>query len=222
MSFDLTSKITIIGMSGSGKTTLSRFIQKAYPRLVIFDRMHEYEVAKSDLNSCEVTDWRSFEKAVRWSLGRSRFRIVIHLDPRAGKDDVFFESALWALYARRDVCVVIEEVWNFANRHAMPRALKELYLTGRHRRIGVITTSQRPAEIHKTIIAMSQHVMCFQTFERNDVQYLAESIGQAAFELPNLKKYHYLHFQPGKGAAIRPPVGIRTKLNSLTQEISST
>jgi DNA helicase HerA-like ATPase len=77
-----------------------------------------------------------------------------------------------------------------------------MILTGRHRKNAVIVTSQRPAEVAKTLLSQSSHIFAGCFFEKNDMDYLASAVGSEVNRLPSLPIGHFLWFRPGKEAKI--------------------
>lgn len=192
--FSATDVVTILGKRGSGKTTLGRKIQSVYPRLVIFDRLHEYECEENE----EVETFDAFAEKIKWSLDQEQFKIVFRFDIEADNHDEVFNHALRVLYYRGSCCVVVEEVHNFASTHFLPQWFREILLTGRHRELSLILTSQRPAEIHKTLLSQSAHIFCGSMHESNDLRYLSSFMGDDAEKLPHLPQFRFLHFRPGE------------------------
>lgn len=195
--FSGTDKIAIFGRTGSGKTTLSKHIQKAFPKKVIFDRVREYFPEPGDENYKIVESFESFAVAIKAAMHLDRFKIIFRFPIEATNHDTVFNEALRVLYYVGNVTVVVDEVHNFATTHYLPRYLKEILLTGRHRRVSLITTSQRPANVHKDLVSQCGHLFVGQVHERNDIKYLESAIGDDARRLINIEQYHFLHFRPG-------------------------
>lgn len=182
-----------MGKRGSGKTTLSRKLQ-FFPRIVIFDRLHEYTSDEGKI----VKTFSEFADAIRDTVESSSFKIIFQFDIEQDNHSEVFNQALKLLYYRGSVAIVIEEVWNFASPHFLPKWFEELLLTGRHRGCALITTSQRPAAIHKTILSQSHHIFCGTLHERNDLRYLSEIMGESVDQLPKLGVFRFLWFRPGQ------------------------
>ena len=204
--FKSTDKITIIGKSGSGKTILCRKLHESglFKRVVVFDRMDEYS---PDNYNAVCYDFNQFTYAVKRLCNYPRFKILFKFNIEGTGHDDEFNEALRVLYYLGGVCIVVEETWNFSSAKFLPKWYREILLTGRHGQnkmlgegIGLITTSQRPAEVHKTIFSQSNHVFCGQLFENNDVKYVSEFIGSENAEkcrtLPIGKFLKYTINQP--------------------------
>jgi hypothetical protein len=202
--FSSADKITIIGKSGSGKTTLSKRLHESgmWPRVVIFDRMDEY----SPENASGVCyDFNQFSILIKKFYSEKRFRIIYKFNIEGNGHDDEFNEALRILYYMGGIMVVIEETWNFSSNKFLPKWYREILLTGRHGQnkltgngVGLITTSQRPAEVHKTVFSQSKHVFCGQLFENNDVKYVSEFIGSVNGEkCKTLRIGQFLHYEQG-------------------------
>lgn len=193
----------ILGKRGSGKTTLSRKIQKhsAFQRLIIFDRLGEYSDEKGEnVKICETVP--DFGAALKEFLKKPKFTLIFQFDIEATNHDEDFNQLMRALYYLGNFCIVIDEVHNFASTHFLPQWLREVLLTGRHRKLALIGTSQRPAEVHKTLLSQCHHIFAGTLHEKNDVDYLSKVMGPEAERLSKLKPYHFLHFRPGFPAKI--------------------
>ncbi len=199
--FGRTDVITALGRRGSGKTSLSRWIQTVYPRVVIFDRLNEYPEEHGP-GKWTVRTFDEFCEAVKGSHGLKRFKILFQFDIEEDNHSAVFDEAMRVIYYRGDLCVVVEEVHHFATAHHLPKWLKEVLLTGRHRALALIATSQRPAEVHKTLLSQCHHIFCGTLNEANDVKYLASVMGSAARRVAALKPFQFVHFRPGEPVSI--------------------
>lgn len=190
--FSATDVISVLGKRGSGKTTLGRTIQRAFPRVVIFDRLHEYN-SENTPGAVFCDSFESFAQKIIETVEAKRFKIIYRFDIEKTNHDEELNQALRILWYRGSVLIVIEEVHVFATAHHMPQWLKELILTGRHRGNGILITSQRPAEVHKTLLSQSHHLMVGPMHETNDLNYLRSVLGAGVDKLPRLQQFTFLH-----------------------------
>lgn len=200
--FKQTDLMAIFGRRGTGKSTLCKSIQKAFPRLIVIDLLHEY--TKKDCDYL-VDDFETFGAVLVKLLEakKKRFRVVYQFDVENSSDETEeFDRAMKLIYHFGNCMVVIEEIHHYMKREYMTEWLKKLVLVGRHRGVGLIATSQRPAEVSKTFVSQCHHVFAGVTFEKNDLKYFADTIGDASERLQNVKPFHFLHYQPGIGSQV--------------------
>ncbi|MGE0175395.1 MAG: hypothetical protein AB7T49_21610 [Oligoflexales bacterium] len=182
---------TILGFRGCGKTYLSRKIQEIYPRVIIIDVTGEYS------DGVECHDFDEFTDALQNSLNQENFRIIFHSHMDAGPEEkaaidhcirlaMLRSSAPEAKF--NNLLLVLEEVQNYSSAHTLPHYLRYAYLTGRHHGMAVLATSQRPAEVHKTILSQSHNLFVGYVQEANDVKYLSSRLGAQADQLYTLPK----------------------------------
>lgn len=144
---------TIFGMRGSGKSTLCRELQTYYPRVFVFDTLREYGPEQGTI----VTGYAEFARFVIQTQHSKVFRCIIRFPLGTDSFDEFDECCK-LLYYRGDCVVVLEEAQNFASIHRMGYWLDQICLTGRHKGVRFITTTQRIAKIHKTLISQASDV----------------------------------------------------------------
>lgn len=190
--FNETDKIFAMGRSGCGKSYLAKRIQDKYPRKIIFDTLYEY-----DTKGAEVADnFKSFcEKLVKINKEKPKnFTLIYRLDLDSDDNTDELDEALKLIYYLGDCLVVIEEVQIFATSHNLPKWLKNMVLTGRHQKIGVLFTSQRMGEINKTVLSQCSHLFIGNMVEQNDQRYISGFIGDDVSELAGLEDREFIYF----------------------------
>lgn len=188
--FKSTDIISILGRRGSGKSYLCKKIQTLYPRCIIFDTLHEYNDSDVDIM---CYDFEDFSKAVISTKNKSKFRICFQFEIGQDNTDIFNEC-LKLIYHRGSVCVVIEEVQNFSETHAygLTTWLKESLLTGRHRDIAIITTTQRAGQLHSAILSQSNHIFTGNLQGKSDLQNLSNTVGIDINIIKSLKEHTFI------------------------------
>jgi DNA helicase HerA-like ATPase len=186
----LTDCVLIMGSRGCGKSYLCQNIQKLWPRRIVFDTLDEYQ--EGDL----VYSFDEYSEKLQEYLKSKResFVLVFKFDPESDTDHVEFDQAMRLAYYYGNLQVVIEEVQEFSNPHTMPKWLKNCLLTGRHQKISVIATTQRPGELHKTILSQSSHIFCGRIIEGNDLRYVSSFLNQDAEKLSKLPDRRFVYF----------------------------
>ena len=192
--FDAVTVTSILGFRGCGKTYLSRKIQEIYPRVIIIDVTGEYS------DGIECHDFDEFAEALQNSVNQEKFRIIFHSHMDAGPEEkaaidqcirlaMLRSSAPEAKF--NNLLLVLEEVQNYSSAHTLPHYLRYAYLTGRHHGMAILATSQRPAEVHKTILSQSHNLFVGYVQEANDVKYLSSRLGAHADQLYTLPKRQF-------------------------------
>jgi energy-coupling factor transporter ATP-binding protein EcfA2 len=200
--FKAAEVLTILGKRGSGKTTLCKHAQRHYPRLIIFDLLGEYRGLRGP-DIFHVSSLAGFGQALKLTLDRPQFKIIIRVNLRDPDREAVFEELMILCYERKkfatqagsphtSIQVVIDEVHEYCHAHYMPAPFKEALLLGRHQEMGLILASQRPANVHKDILAQSHHLFCSLIVETNDFNYLKGYFGPDPEKLKSLPKYHFL------------------------------
>lgn len=173
-------------MRGSGKSTLCKKIQNFYPNVFIFDTLNEYENFNNTFyNYKEFSDYVIRTKDVKG------LRAVIRFPIEESQDHDYFDEFIKILYHRGNCTIVIEEIQNFASVYKIAPFLKQSSLTGRHKNINFITTTQRIAEIHKSLISQAHHIFTGYTDSPNDKKTLRE-YGFDLNQVEKLDKYQFL------------------------------
>lgn len=144
------SIVAVMGSTGAGKSTyVKQSLARANPRrLIIWDPMREYNklamvggvhTALNDLvAACEKN---------------SKFRVTFRPSPDDKVRAQQFNVVCALAYALGDLTFVVEELRFVTTPSRAPLRWAECTLTGRHKGLRIIGTSQRPASIDKDFLS---------------------------------------------------------------------
>jgi hypothetical protein len=191
--FISSDKILIMGRSGCGKSFLCRNLQTMWPRRVIIDSLGEYNDEPEKFNSFNSISNRLITASRE---NHEEFTLVFQFDPENENADETFNELIRILYYFGNILIVIEEVQLYSNPHFLPHWLRNSLLTGRHRNVGLIFTSQRPGEVNKTIVSQCRHLFCGNLIDKNDINYVAGFLNSESNKLINLKDRKFIYRGP--------------------------
>lgn len=139
--------LTIVGQKGSGKTQMSKHLSAIAPRLIVIDRLFEYDDGEV------FTDYKlALQYLARYWRAPS-FRAVV----RFTQDDEY-KNFFRYLAEISDRCpslpisVIVEEADFFMSPHMIDPGLSYLYRYGRHFRINVVSIARGDTDIHRDAV----------------------------------------------------------------------
>jgi len=158
-----------VGRRGSGKSTAAADLVRRCPRLAIFDLCGEHGWVPNVLQPSD------FERFIAWSLGRTRYAAALV------PEDLDRDLALWArlCFERGDLVLLAEELPMYSQPAFLPPQLDRIVRLGRHRRISLLWTAQRAAEVPRRVTAATDAFILFRQTEPRDLDALAERCGAA-------------------------------------------
>lgn len=190
------SPITVVlGQRGSGKTTWVKRQLPTLPRFILWNTVND------DYTGFEVVNDTEGLYHYVWKKRHGICQVVVNYLGERGQEEKELEGLLFTCQvaeAVENVCLVIEEIDQYATTQVMPYELRRLLKLGRHFGVSMIAVSRRPAEINRLITSQAQRFICFKTIEPNDVRYLTSIIGESARELPEIPLLHYLDWRHGQ------------------------
>lgn len=182
-----------LGRRGMGKTYLGEQIRRAYPRVVTFDTIHEHSDGEIFYSFFEFSE-RVLHAA---KTGEKEFHFIVRFDLEKEDNKNVFNESLRILFHMGGVFIRIEEIQQLSSPHTLPLWLKNLLTMGRHRKIGMLFSTQMPRYCNKGLISQASHVFCGQLHEKADIEYVRSVLGDRAFELKDLPARKFLYFSPG-------------------------
>lgn len=197
----------IYGRRGSGKSTLARIFCEDAPRVLVLDTLGEY----GDRRSWRVAASRSeLKRALVEGVRKGLFRIAYRIDARRANpiDEASFladcaAAAQVNFPADPDPLLLVIDEANLAYPVEAARtdrcaALRALVLQGRHKGVGLLFITQRPANIGMDARSQAAEVFSFSLAAPNDVRAVAELAPDADRQLKLLPAFHFLRIADGK------------------------
>ena len=178
-----------------------------FPRVITFDPLSQY---KPDAGELVLHDPDQLKAAMRDAGKSEPFRVLYQ--PRRGSILDNWRQVGVIAYARGNLLLCIDEMGMLteAGQFAIDSPgrepiLKSIVHYGRHRKIDVICTAQRPTDVARRYTALCSEIRCFQTNENRDLTYLRERMGESATRtLTRLPKFVFLHWTDDGTALYRP------------------
>lgn len=198
----------VIGKRGCGKSCEQRRMGRTFPRVITFDPLSQYKAEPGEL---VVHDPGELD-AVTKPSGKARpFRVLYQ--PRHGSVIENWREVGVIAYARGNLLLCIDEMgmlteqskFKVDNDEGRDPILEDIVHYGRHRKIDVICTAQRPTDVARDYTALCSELRCFQTNENRDLTYLRERMGESATKkVTQLPKFVFLHWTDDGTALYRP------------------
>ncbi|MFH0772551.1 MAG: AAA family ATPase [Candidatus Omnitrophota bacterium] len=196
--------IVIFGRKGCGKTTLLKKIVSSNERVIFFDPTCQMTegVLISDPQSLIGFLAINFHK---------KYRVIYQPDKGKPINSVLTEDKDETDYIERhfgavcqivnclyDVFFAVDEVDTVSDSSKCPDSFRSIIARGRHNKISLITTTQRPPQTPRMLTSQADVFISFQQHEPNDIKYLQSFFGDKSQELKDLEKFEYIEYKDGK------------------------
>ena len=165
-----TDIIAILGKRGSGKSTFLKWlISKLKYSIVLLDTMLEH---------------KRYGKHV----------MLVKPKPFKTQYNSLLKYAIELALNTKSI-LAIDELSYYQNPRNIPKKLNDFVQYGRHFNTGFIFTSRRPAEIHKNILANTNHFFIFKIDLPNDIYYLSSYVPiKLLHKLKRLTPHSFIYY----------------------------
>lgn len=168
--------ILIFGRTGSGKTYLAkRFIHKL-DRVIIIDKMFEYNEGQIFYSFPELAEFILKNKP-------ENFKFVCRFE---NDDDI--ENLFKLCWYLKNLTLVVEESEMYISPYTKQSEFLKLIRYGRHKAISIIAIARRVVELSNDVKANADTIISYKQILSKDIQYLK----QLGFtKVDNLKQYEF-------------------------------
>ena len=199
--------LTMVGPTGQGKTTLAIELLKERVRLfgshVVIMATKPKDLTLTKLGWPIIREWPpgyGQEHVIYWP----RFGDV---RSAAGRQRKAFEHTMAEIFADGGRTVFIDEVAYFANTLKMERMLNMFYQQGRSLNLLVVSGTQRPRAVPRTMFSEASWFIAFRTADEDELRRVGEIGGTDSnairAAMRSLKPHEFLMVRTRTGEMVR-------------------
>lgn len=188
--FKSNDMLAIIGKNQTGKTTFAKKqILPHYDRYIFYDPKIQNINVKHDILVTNPTELK--KNITKYDYILYQPKIVEPSDFDKVCEIIFKEGDNQKEY--RGNCLYVDEVMDVSSVNKIERYHKMILTQGSGKGIAMINVSQRPSDIHNTILSESTQFFVFKLALDPDIVKMQKIIGSAADEVGRLPYYHFLY-----------------------------
>lgn len=170
--------LLVFGRTGSGKTFFVKKIIDKLHRVIIIDKMYEYDGDIIFYNLNDLINWFLKNKP-------ATFKIVCRFE-----SDNDIENLFKFVWFAKNLVLVVEESELYISPYQKQSEFLKLIRYGRHRSISIIAVARRVVELSNDVKANADKIITFKQILKKDLEYL-EHLGFNKDEVLNLQQYEY-------------------------------
>lgn len=191
-------RVVIFGTTQSGKSTLFRYLVRLYKRVIVYDPMHQHNALGRIVHNPDLL----------LAAFREHNKVVF----QPNEDTLAnFEQVCKLCLGLSNFLFAVEEAHYYARKTFLPPKFGQLLKTGANRGIGVVAISQRPAELHNTVISLAAHRVSFILDMQSDIEVLHDYFGELALKLPQLPPYFFIHKKIREPTIVHAPIKLSSR-----------
>lgn len=172
---DVQNKIVgVVGRKGSGKSTKMREILERCPCLFLMDTMGEHSWIPN-----RFSDLRQAYRFLSWASAQKYFAGALIPLRSLEKEFVLLADLV---YLAGNLTFGVEEAPMFCQPSYLPPQFDRIVRLGRHRKINLVWTAQRMAEVARRLTAATDAFVLFAHTEPRDLGAIAERCGSEVAE----------------------------------------
>lgn len=166
--------ISVIGGKGTGKTTLLKMLLKDRHSTLVLDPLNVINSKVIDAYRMSLSSATNDEQAkkiakVAGHMLSQKKNVVISFVDMLREEEQYFIDLMLPLIRWKDGYIFIDEIHEFVPIHGGSVEVHRFIRHCRNQNIGAIITTQRPASVHKDVLALTDYLILFRLTWTHDV-----------------------------------------------------
>lgn len=190
MIINTNDRVSIFGRTGSGKTFFSKnWLLPHYDNYVFWDIKHENIDA---IHNIIITSPKDLKKVLANPTKKlTPQKILYQPEVPTDKD---FNDICEIIFENKNTALYVDEASAITSPTKILYWHKVIVTQGRSYNVGIINASQRPRDVHNSLISESEHLFVFSLNLETDINKVRQQIGDAADEIRYLPEHHFLYY----------------------------
>lgn len=185
--------ITVIGGKGTGKTTLLMMLLKQTSPVLVFDPLNVIDAKacgaikiKLKVRDIDPERIQALMKVTNQLLRKGQ-NVVLSFDSMVQEEEIALANMTLPLLTLKNGYVFFDEIHEFVPLHAQSLEVERYIRHCRNKDVGVFMTSQRPASVHKNVLALTDYLILFRVTWAHDLKAVRDLL-QDVLDKEEVKK----------------------------------
>lgn len=172
--------VSVIGGKGTGKTTLLMMLLKQESPVLTFDplsviKAESIEATRINLRVKDIDPERIavLMKMTNATLKKGK-NIIFAFDNMIQEEEIALSNLTLPSLNHKNGYVFFDEIHEFVPLHSQSLEVERYVRHCRNKNVGIVMTSQRPASVHKNVLALTDYLVLFRVTWAHDLKAVRE------------------------------------------------
>jgi DNA helicase HerA-like ATPase len=175
--------VAVIGGKGAGKTTLLRQLMMQESPVLTFDPLsvvdgvdaHKINLKVKDIEPDRIT---VMMRAVNSTLKKDE-NVILSFNNMVQEEEIAIANLVLPKLVLRNGYVFFDEIHEYVPLFGQSKEVERYIRHCRNKNVGIVMTTQRPASVHKNVLALSDYVILFRVTWSHDLQAVRDLLKDA-------------------------------------------
>lgn len=174
--------VSVVGGKGVGKSSLLMMLLKDVSPVLVFDPLSVIDSKSIDatriiLRTRDIDPERitTLVKVVNTIL-KKKGNVILSFDSMVQDEEIELANMIIPLLNMKSGYVFFDEVHEFCPLHSQSLEVERFVRHCRNKDIGIVMTTQRPASVHKNVLALTDYLVLFRVTWTHDLKAVKDLI----------------------------------------------